>query len=175
MISNASPLIFFGKLNKIELLTNLFDKIEITESVFREVVEEGKKGEKPEVPLIQNSIDSGRISIRKLNNEGESRSSFIKKSHPKLHDGEADTIALILQHKKSEVLIDEKLARKVAELHGIFPIGSLGVILLAYKKNMLNESGLNLIISKLISENFRIGADVLNEFWILFEHLKKMK
>lgn len=175
MISDSSPLIFFGKLNKIDLLAKLFGKIEITESAYREVIEEGEKTHKEEVPLIQSKIENGIISIKRLNDVGIEKSLLIKKSHPKLQDGEADTIALVLQHKKSEVLIDEKLARKVAELHGIFPIGTLGIILLAYKKSILNEDEVDITVRTLISQDFRIGAEVLEEFQSIFKRLKKTK
>lgn len=172
MISNASPLIFFGKLNKLELLIKLFDKIEIAESVYQEVVEQGEN--KHEVESIKEFINRRMIIIEKLDNKSKEQSDFIKKGF-RLQQGEADTIALALQKSTKKTLIDEKPARKAAELYGLLPIGTLGVILLAYKKEIITENELNNIIEKLINDNFRIGAEVLNEFWKLFDMVKKKK
>lgn len=175
MISNASPLIVFGKLNKLDLLISLFKNLEITESVYKETVENGIKLNKPEAFIIKKYIEKKIILIKKLNKESNKKSYFLRETYYDIDVGEADTIALALKSKEKELLIDEKLARKVAELHGFFPIGSLGIILLAYKKNILNENESKKIVNIIISGNFRVGAEVLNEFWILFNKLKKAK
>ncbi len=71
--------------------------------------------------------------------------------------------------------MDERLARKVAKLHGIKPIGTFRVILLAYEKGIVEENKLREIIDKIVHGNFRVGADVISEFWLLFSQLKKKK
>jgi len=171
MISNASPLIYLGKLNKLDLLIKLFDKIEITSSVYEEVICEDDTN-KPEVEIIKGFINRKLIIVNKLEDKTKEQSNFIRKSF-KIHTGESDTIALAIQGNSKRVLIDEKYARKAAELHGLFPIGTLGVVLLAYKKEIILEKEVKHIMDELISGNFRMGAEVLNEFWKLFDLLKK--
>ncbi|MEK6792590.1 MAG: hypothetical protein AABX96_04985 [Nanoarchaeota archaeon] len=173
MISNASPLIYLSKLNKLDLLINLFNRIEITQSVYDEIIYR-EDNYKPEVEIIKDFIDKELIVIEKLDEKMNEQSNFIKKSF-KLHTGESDTIALALQKRKKEVIIDEKYARKAAELYGLFPIGTFGAILLAYKRNIISEQDVKNIVGGLISGNFRIGADVLNEFWKLFDLVKLEK
>lgn len=172
MISNASPLIYFGKLNKLDLLVRLFDKIEITQSVYEEIIY--GEDNNSEVEIIKEFISKKLIIIERLESKISGISNFIKKSF-KLHNGESDTIALAMQNNTKKVIIDEKSARKAAELHGMFPIGTLGVVLLAYKKDIVSEIDVGDIIEKLISDNFRIGAEVLNEFWKSFDLVKKDK
>ncbi|MEK6836413.1 MAG: hypothetical protein AABX94_01960 [Nanoarchaeota archaeon] len=95
MISNASPLIYLSKLNKLDLLINLFNRIEITQSVYDEIIYR-EDNYKPEVEIIKDFIDKELIVIEKLDEKMNEQSNFIKKSF-KLHTGESDTIALALQ------------------------------------------------------------------------------
>lgn len=175
MISNSSVLIIFGRLNKIELLKSIFDKIEITESVYDEVVENGIRSNKPEAFIIKDCANKGLISVEKLNEESKNKSSFLRGAYSGLDIGESDTIALAMQKGQKKALIDEKRARKVAELYGILPIGSLGAILLAYKSHVINENEARNLVDKMITNNFRIGADVFSEFWVLFDRIKRHK
>lgn|SRR3989338_98955 len=170
MISNASPLIYLGKLNKLDLMIKLFNKIEITHSVYEEIVCR-EDDYKPEVEIIKDFVDKKLIIIEKLDEKMNEQSNFIKNSF-KLHTGESDTIALALQKRKKKVIIDEKYARRTAELHGLFPIGTLGVILLAYKRKIILEYDVKNIVEGLVLGSFRTGADVLNEFWKLFDLIK---
>jgi len=173
MISNSSPLIIFGKLNKIDMLNKIFGQIEIAESVYAEVVKKGIELNKSEAFLIEDYIKKGIIKIKKINETSQKKSYFLRESYPKLHQGESDTIALVLQEKEKNVLIDEKIARKAAELYDISAIGVLGVLFLAYRKKLASEKEIREIIEKLILENFRVGAEVINEFWKMFEILKR--
>ena len=175
MISNSSALIFFGKLNRFDLFKRLFNKVEIAKSVYKEVVESGRELNKIDSFIIRNLIEDGFISVENLTKAGQEKSLFLRKTHLFLDEGESDTIALAIQKNQKYLLIDEKPARKVAELCGLSPIGVLGISLLAYKKDALNEKGLKEIINKLVLHDFRIGADVLSEFWNLFEMIRKRK
>ena len=175
MISNSSPLIIFGKLNEFEILKKVFNKIEITKSVYEEVVERGMKSNKSESFIIKDWIEKGFVSVQSLSASGQEKSIFLRETYVSLDEGESDTIALAIQKNQKNLLIDEKAARKVAEIYRLFPIGSLGVLLLAYKKKILNEQELKKIVSTLILGDFRISADILNEFWNLFQRMRKEK
>lgn len=87
--------------------------------------------------------------------------------------GESQTIALAKQLKRKELIIDESLARETAKSLGINPVGSLRVLLLAYKKSLVDEKELKEIINKMIKLKFRISASTLIRFWELFEKIKK--
>jgi predicted nucleic acid-binding protein len=172
MISNSSPLIAFGKVNRLELLLKMFGKIEITESVYDEVVKKGKEFNKSEAFLIEEYIQKGHIKIMKLIGEYERKSSFLIESNLALDKGECDTLALALQEKKKNVLMDEKIARKVARLYEISPIGVLGILLLCYRKNFVSEKEIREIVEKLVMGDFRFGAEVIHEFWRMLERVK---
>ncbi|HLC53899.1 MAG TPA: DUF3368 domain-containing protein [Candidatus Nanoarchaeia archaeon] len=173
MISDSSPLIILGKLNKLELLAKVFGKIEIVKSVYNEVVEEGKKSGKAEAFDIEELIENKKILIRNLDKDAMSKSSFLQKSYSKLGIGEADSLALSLAEKQKEILIDEAFARKVARIHGIKPIGVLRVLLIAYKRGIIEKNIVKEIFDKIMLEDFRVGANVLQEFLLLFDKVKR--
>ena len=45
----------------------------------------------------------------------------------------------------------------------------------AYKKKIINEKELRSSLDEMIKNKFRIGAEIINEFWKVFEKLKKEK
>ena len=175
MLSNSSPLIIFGRLNKFDILKKLFNKIEITKSVYDEVVERGMKANKSDSFIVKDLVDEGFISVESLSSLGHNKSLTLRNTYLTLDEGESDTIALAIQKNQKYLLIDEKSARNVAELYGLFPIGTLGIFLLGYRKNILNEKEINAIVDKLVLDEFRIGADVLQEFWKLFDVVRKLR
>ena len=67
------------------------------------------------------------------------------------------------------MLIDESVARKVARLMGLKPVGSLGVVLIAYKMNIIDEKRVREVVRKMVSTDFRVSASVIERFWELFE------
>ncbi len=173
MISNSSPLIIFGRLNKLDLLLKVVKELEIAKAVYNEVVESGIIINAPESNLIKEYINNGKIKIKELNKTGEEKFTLLKKVYNQLDEGECETIALALQENKNEVLIDERLARKAAQFHGLKPCGSLRVLLIAYKKKIITEKEIKEIVTEMTSTKFRLSSEVINKFWMLFEAMKK--
>ena len=173
MICNASPLIIFGKLNRLDLLKKVFENIIIPEAVYEEVVENGISNNSSDAFLVKDFIEKGFITVKKLEDKWKKKAEFLIKIYSQLDMGEAETIALALQENEKVLLIDEISARKVAALHNLIPKGSLRVLLLAFKKNILSENEINFLLTEMTSNKFRISAEVLNKFWILFDKLKK--
>lgn len=72
---------------------------------------------------------------------------------------------MALQSKHRKVVIDEKSAREAAKSLNLEPIGTLGILLIAFKKEIINEDEINKIIKEMMDSKYRIGANVLMEFW----------
>jgi len=172
MIVNASPLILFGKINKLDLLIKIFNKVFIAEEVYVEVVVRGMEKKFPDALLVKDLIDEKKIKIKKLNNKFEKEANKLTETYSSLDLGEAQTIALVLQEKEKSVLIDESIARKIAKLNGIVPYGSLRVLLLAYKRKIIKKEEALSVLRGLIEAGLRIGADVLDKFYELFEKME---
>ena len=172
MIVNASPLIIFGKLNRLDTLKKLYQNIEITNEVYKEVVLKGIEKNSRDAFIIKDSIDNRDIKIFNLN---EKYSGIVNKIRViyNIDIGEAETIALALQLNKKEVIIDEISAREAAKAFGIKPIGSLRVLLLAYKKDLINKDNIKELINEMENSKYRFSPRVLIEFWDLFAKIRK--
>jgi hypothetical protein len=173
MIINSSPLIIFGKLNKIELLKEVLGNLDISEAVYKEVVEKGKLKNSSESFVIEEAIKNRIIEIKKLSKDYEKKAISFLNFYKSIDYGEAETIALALQEGNKELLIDEKAARKVASLYNLKPRGSLRVLLLAFKKKLINKEEIKKIVTEMTKEKFRLGADVLSEFFSILDKIKR--
>src|SRR3989344_6503497 len=108
MIVNSSPLIIFGKINRLDLLIKVLKKIIISEEVYKEVVVKGVEVNAPEAILIKKYIDNKKIHIKSLESKWKKRLDLLKSVNISLDEGEAETIVLALQEKEKIVIIDEK-------------------------------------------------------------------
>ncbi|MEK6949517.1 MAG: DUF3368 domain-containing protein, partial [Nanoarchaeota archaeon] len=81
-------------------------------------------------------------------------------------------IALALQLNKKEAIIDEISAREAAKALGIRPIGTLRVLLTAYKDGLIGKAEIKELVNKMEDSKYRLSPKVLIEFWDLFEKVK---
>ena len=126
VIADSSALIALSICNCLELLEKLFGEVKIPESVFDEIGQQGK----PEAELLRTYLD-GKIA-------NVDRTSVVV-SAGGLGRGELDAMALCKQLNADYLLIDDKRARKIAQLNGIAIMGSLGVLLLAKQEGQLSS------------------------------------
>lgn len=173
MISNSSPLILFAKINEVDIL-NVFDELMIHEEVYKEIMK-GKTTDSPppDAFVIEGVVKEGGIKVLEFNYEGRKVYEEITNRYRSLDIGEAATIALALQRDEERVLIDESIARRVCKLMGLRPVGSLGVVLLAYKNDIIDENRVKAIVRKMVSSDFRVSASVIEKFWELFEKMER--
>ena len=172
MIANSSPLIIFGKLNKVSIFLKLFKQIEIPEAVYQEVILEGLENKFEDALILKNYLDDGKIKIIRLENRYLELADKIQNLN-NIGLGETQAIALAKQLNRKDLIIDESLARETAKSLGLNPMGSLKVLLLAYEIGMLNEKEVEETVNKMIKIKFRISAATLIRFWDLFDKIKK--
>lgn len=171
MITNASPLIIFAKIRKLDLLHAVTKEIITPEAVYDEVVIKGKDA--PDALLLKEFVEKKKIIVKLLDKEGKEKVAQLEKMYKNIDYGEAETIALALQQKERRVLIDEKNAREVAKLYGLVPKGSLYILLSAFQKKQIDEKELQQIVMMMTTTKFHLGADVMNTFWMIVEKMKK--
>jgi len=162
MISNALPPIFFSKINRLDLLCTLFPQVMISREVFEEVVRRGKGH--PDAVLIEKYRGQGNIIVNELTLEHQKMASQFVAMHTSLDRGEVETIALALQKKEKEVLMDDSAGRKIAELNNITPSGSLRVLLLAFQHALISKEETLKIMKMLIDAGLYLGAEVIEQF-----------
>ena len=172
MIINASPIIILTKINQLEILKKTYGSIEIASSVYQEVVVNGLRIDSRDAHIVKEQIDSKNIDVWELRPEFAEKAKKIESIYG-IDIGEAETIALALQLNKKEVIIDEISAREAAKAFGIKPIGTLRVLLIAYKDGLLKKAEIKELISEMENSKYRFSPKVLIEFWDLLEKVKK--
>ena len=120
VISNTSPIFYLHRLRLLDLLQKLYQEIIVPKAVVAELEAGRRQGE--DVP----AVDSYEwIKIRAI------RSPQIMGLSTDFGPGETEVIALALEESDSLVIIDEKLARRIARLRGLRVTGTAGVLLKA--------------------------------------------
>lgn len=160
-----------AKINEVDIL-GVFNELLIHEEVYKEIMK-GKLSNSPDAFTIEGMVEEGKIRILNLNENGKKVYEKITGRYKSLDAGEAATIALALQRDEERVLVDESIARRVCKLVGLRPVGSLGVVLLAYKNGIIDENRVKIIVRKMVSSDFRVSASVTERFWELFEKMER--
>ena len=152
IVSNATPLIHLAKIKKYSLLKSLYNKIIISHKVKIEIVDEGKKLNKPDALLIEKEIESGFIEVKKVNK--------LIETALELELGELSTLSLAKKIKINEVLIDETLGRTAAKIIGLIPRGTLYVLLKNLKLKNITFNDFLDILNQLIESGFRLKEEI---------------
>lgn len=129
IICNAGPLIALSMIDRLSLLRELYSRILVPEAVYREVVDEGV----------------GRVGARQIAAaDWLERTPDLVAPDPfltmELGAGEAAVLTLAARRNASEVLIDERKARRIAEVaYGLKPKGTAGILVTAKRRGLLDE------------------------------------
>jgi predicted nucleic acid-binding protein len=147
VVVNASPLILLHKIDRIELLNNLFEKVYVPIAVQNEVNYAEDTGDNN---ILQN-LDFISITV---NNQ-----LAIKSMLGRLHIGEVEVIVGAIENSIQLVVLDDNHARNKAKQLGLDVTGNLGLLLRAYKKGII--SNLEAEILKLRNAGMYIADDII--------------
>lgn len=126
IIVNSTPLIALAKANKLEILKEMYEHIIIPEAVYKEVTEKDD--------VAAQRIEAARewIEVRKVDSNLDRRM-----YKAKLHDGEVEVMLLAQEIGADAVIIDDGAARRTAEYLGLPLTGTLGVMIKAKQRGLL--------------------------------------
>jgi uncharacterized protein len=128
IICNATPLINFAAINRLDILQTTLGSIIIPQAVYNETTVIGFPGSEP----ILKAVTLGWLQVRKVSAVGNNIA-------PELDDGEREAIALALETNAEKILFDEQEARQVAQKLGLQTVGTLGILLLAKQKRIVPQ------------------------------------
>ena len=150
-IVNASPLIYMGKLGRLDLLRNLYSEIITTPEVKNEVMIENY----PEFAALSIAFDSW-ITVKTI----ENTELMQNLQSLQINLGEANVITLSIERVNDYVLIlDDLIARTIAKTFNIRITGTLGVILDAMHSHIITVDQTRMLIDKLVTETpYRISV-----------------
>jgi predicted nucleic acid-binding protein len=126
IVCDASPLIALSLCNKLDLLDTLFKEVVLPERVYQEVSREGK----PEAGKI---AAWARGKVQKVGKQP-----LFQAINLSLDAGESEAITLYWEKAADFLLIDEQRGRRIAAQNGIKIIGTLGILLLAKEKGLVD-------------------------------------
>jgi uncharacterized protein len=120
-VSNSSPLIFYARIGRLDILEALFDEILVPPAVWQEVVTVGRdrhgSSEVAGAPWIRERLTGSATHWQQLES---------------LDPGEREAIALVLDLETAvPVLLDDRRARRIALGLGLIIIGSAGIVVRA--------------------------------------------
>ena len=156
VVSDASPLILFAKIERLNLLKELYSEVIIPSQVGDEVIKQRNKSSS----LMVLEIDKGWIKVEEVG-----LSSEVKEIGKRLglHEGEMYALSLALHASVKDFLADDKLARIAARILGLKAIGCLGVVMKAYETGIIARNEAVEAIQKLVKAGLWISPEVLGE------------
>lgn len=126
VIVNNTPLVALWSLDQLSLLRELYTEVWIPLAVKTEFLESN-------TIMRQESLDNAPWI------------KTVRLTHPQraiyagLHHGEASVLALAEEHNARLVIIDELKARRYAQQIGLQVTGTIGVLLLAKERGLIDE------------------------------------
>jgi len=133
IIADTSCLILFDKINRLAIIQKTFSELIVTHEVAAEF------GDLPTWISVRQITDQNRY-LELAKNLGK---------------GEASSITLALEFAESLLIIDERKGRRIAEEMKIDIIGSLGVLIKAKEKGVINS--VREVLNLIDKTNFRIS------------------
>ncbi len=147
VVSDSSVIISLWRIQRLELLQQLFGEVVIPFAVASEISVHGKPGS----DLLSEASWIKQVSL--------SDSTFVQRlmtGTPGLDVGESEAIVLALELKADALLIDDRHGRRVAERMGIPIIGVIGILLQAKRAGLLVE--IRPVLDDLVEEvGFRLS------------------
>ena len=131
VISDTTPLISFLKINHLDLLEKLFGKVFIPQAVYNELTADIRF--KHEAQQIKQSTF---IEVRNVENMG---SVSVLKRATGLDQGESEAIVLTDELKADLLLMDEAKGRTISNEMGLKVMGTIGILMAAYKEHELTS------------------------------------
>ena len=146
IVSNTSPLLALDRIGRLHLLPELWGRVTRPQSVLDEIVAgKGRYGASPQLlgaDWLETLPDPGEAGYR-----------------PELGAGETAAIALALDRQATLVLLDDLAARNVAAELGLSMSGTLGVLLAATRKGLLDD--IEPALKDLMDAGFHMSEELL--------------
>ena len=152
IVSDTTTLIVLGKLNRYDLLSNLFKKIYIPQEVMHEVIRK------------DDGIYEKIRKYRMFETKSVSDLKLLSILDGILDKGECEAIVLAKELDKI-LLIDEKKGRAIAKNMGLSIIGLIGVLILNVKKNTLTKEESVSLLGESKRLGFRISKKLEESFF----------
>ena len=155
VISDSTPIITLMKANRLEILNKLFGDVFVPNAVFHELTDNERFTE--EAALIRHS---NFIKIVNVNNE--EAVSLLQKIAG-LDRGESEAIIYAEENRADLLLMDEAAGRNAARKIGLEIMGSIGVLVNAFRVGILSASEIEEAFYRIKKSNRHISERIIQD------------
>lgn len=147
VIVNSTPLIILCNIGELDILKELYGKIVIHQAVYAEVTAKRDSA-------CQQIVSADWIYVEQIQDQSDK---MMYKA--KLHGGEVEVMILAQEGKKADlVVIDDNAAKKTAKYLGLTVTGTVGVLLKAKRKGIIEE--IRPILQRMEGKGFYISKSI---------------
>ena len=145
VLSNAGPLIALGKLNRLELLADLYSQVQVTRTVYTEVITQGMARGAPEALTVRLFWQNQNWPIVEI--APETVAAYVPTVG--LDSGETEVLALAQTLSNPLVLLDDEVARTEARRLKLRVRRTIGVLAQAYRQGYLSYARVSLLLQEI--------------------------
>jgi predicted nucleic acid-binding protein len=150
IICNATPLIAFARIQRLDILHRTVGELVIPAGVANEI--QGYRGGHYGEIILS---DEPWITVQKVQSPSQ-----VQLLLPALDQGEAEVIALALEQNADLVLIDELTGRKVAQSLELQVIGTVGILIRAKQMGLI--PAVKPVLEEMIQRGIRYSQRFIN-------------
>lgn len=150
ILTDASAIIALANIGELDILKNIFPKIHITTTIQKELLVE----DYPETSKIKKALEKW-IKIIKVDEENLEK-------YKKYGLGRGEASLIEVSRKNDKLILDDPVARKVAEVEGLEFTGLIGLLAEAGKKGLISKEKGEEILEKLSNSKFRMSLELYN-------------
>jgi predicted nucleic acid-binding protein len=127
VVTNTSPLILLAKIERLDLLGQLYETVLVPSSVYDEIrIRSGRETEQ-----VQTLIQSNMLHLRRA------IADMVNSLPVDLGRGERETIALAIETDADLVVVDDQEGRRIARNRGLRVTGTIGILIEARERGLI--------------------------------------
>lgn len=148
VVADASPLIYFAKMEQLGFLHRVLGPVGISPAVFRETVVAGRELGLKDAERIAAAIEAGSIVHISLSEDEVRLARSLQQSDPRLGPGECETIACAI-HRGLKAILHDKKARRGAASHRARTMQGMDILFLALLRGYVSLAGFKSLLREL--------------------------
>jgi predicted nucleic acid-binding protein len=129
IVCNTSPLILLAKIQRLDLLIQLYHELIIPKAVLNEISARSSE----EANQILTLLKDGKLNLR------EASKAAVEGLPEDLGPGEREAIGLAIETGADLVILDDQLGRRVSRSKGMPITGTVGVLIEARERGLIHS------------------------------------
>lgn len=154
VISDTTPIISLLKANHLELLQKLYGNVLIPKAVYRELTENPAYSKEAKTVKMLDFLKM--VSVENV------KSVNVLRSVTGLDAGESEALIMYDEQKADLLLMDEHKGRSVAKQLNVRYIGTVGILMLAYDKGLIQSSDVKTCLDMMLANGIRLDKKLYN-------------